>query len=162
MANGTPIPYADVNGARFSPVSAEIRWAFPGLAIVMPGYKSITYSRKRSRVYAKGQNVDPLGKTRGTNAFAASIEVHLPEYNNMIRALGNGYGDIFFSLFITYNETALDVVTDEIIGCTWDGTEATADQTSDDPLYRMIELNPIKIKFAGLDDNELPLAAPVL
>lgn len=162
MANGTPVPYALVTGARFSPVSVEIKWAFPGLNIIMPGYKSITYSRKRSRVYAKGQNVDPLGVTRGTNTYAAAIEVHRPEFNNMVRQLGNGYGDIFFSLFNTYNETPLDVVTDELIGCTWNGSEAAADQTSDDPLYVMIELFPIKILFAGVDDNAVPLVAPVL
>lgn len=161
MAAGTPIPYALVNGARFSPVSAEIRWSKP-FSIVMPGYKSITYSRKRSRVPAKGQNVDPLGKTRGTNAYAAAVEMHLPEFNQMIALVGDGYGDMFFSLFITYNETPLDVVTDELIGCTWDGTEANVDQTSDDPLYRMIDLTPIKIKFRGIDDNAVPLAAPVL
>lgn len=160
MPAGTPIPYALVNGARFAPVSCEIRFGAPIGQIVI-GYKSITYSRKRSRVMAKGQSPDPLGKTRGSNAYVASIELHRPEYNQLIQTLGDGYGDVFFNISCTYNETPLDVVTDQILGCTLDSSEAAADQTSDDPLYVMIELNPVKIKFRGLEDLAIPLAAPV-
>lgn len=159
-----PIPYALVNGARFAPVSCEIRLAFPaaGLSLIVIGYKSIVYNRKRSRAYAKGQSVDPLGKTRGSNTYQASFEVHLPEYNALLSQLGDGYGDVFFNISCTYNESPLTVVTDQILGCTFDSTEANVDQTSDDPLYRMIELSPVKIKFRGLDDAAVPLAPPVL
>jgi hypothetical protein len=156
MATGTPIPYAIVNGSRHSPVSLELK--FNGLLYV--GFKSAQYSRKRSRAMAKGNSPDPLGKTRGTNVYTASVEFLIAEFNQLIRQMGPGYGDQFFSVTCTYTENGFDTITDEILGCTIDSTEATADQTSDDPLYRMVELTPVKIRFDRLDDLLIPLAPP--
>lgn len=153
---GTPLSYPLVTGARHSPTSVEMK--FNGLVYV--GFKSIAYSRKRSRVMAKGNNADPLGKTRGTNAYTCSVEWHIAEILQYIQQAGPGYGDQFFTVTATYAEVGFDTVTTTISGCTLDSFDATADQTSDDPLYAMVDLNPVKIKIAGLDDLAIPLVAP--
>lgn len=165
----TAIQYPLVNGARHSFVSTEVRFTQPAigstqagaaLALALRGYKSINYSRTRSRTMVYGNHPDPLGKTRGKNEYKADSEWFLAEFTviqNALQALaGQGYGDVFFDMVITYSENGFDTITDTIIGCTMDTTEANNAEGTE-PTMRKIELNPLKILINGIDDVPNPL-----
>jgi hypothetical protein len=165
----TAISYPLVNGARHSFVSTEVRFTQPAvgstqtgaaLALALRGYKSINYNRTRSRTMVRGNHPDPLGKTRGTNEYKADCEFFLAEFNAIQAALqalaGQGYGDVFFDVVVTYSENGFDTITDTIIGCTLDTTEASNSEGTEATMRKM-EFNPLKVLFNGLDDVPNPL-----
>lgn len=154
MAN--PIPYPLINGVRHSFASIELKLKDQ----VFSGFKSINYSRTRSRSMVRGNSPDPIGKTTGTNEYSADCELYLAEWNLFQELLGgDGYGDAFFNILVTYSANGFDPIADEINGCTLDSTDASNSQ-GDDPTVRKFDLNPIKIKFNGKDDLAFPLAPP--
>lgn len=150
-----PLTIPLINGVRHSFTSIELKIKDQ----IFIGVTSINYSRTRSRELVRGTSADPLGKTRGDNEYSATIELYLAEFHLLMQQLGAGYGDVSFNVYVTYGENGFDTITDEIIGCTLDTTEADASQ-GPDPLTRSFDLNPIKIKFGGLDDLENPLQPP--
>jgi hypothetical protein len=151
----TPIQYPLVRGVRHGFSSIELK--MNGLLFV--GFKSINYSRKRTRGMVRGNSPDPLGKTRGENEYSGDCELYLAEWNLFQQNLKAGYGDVLFDVLVTYGENGFDTITDELLGCTFDSSDAANGQGSD-PLVRKIDLTPIKIKFGGLDDLQFPLVAP--
>lgn len=156
----TPIAYPLVNGSRHGFSSIELKMADQ----IYRGFKAINYSRTRSRGLVRGNHPDPLGKTRGENEYAASVELYFAEFVLFMDSLklgegGGGYGDKFFDVYVTYGENGFETITDEIIGCTLDTTDASNGQGTDG-LVRTVELNPLKIKFAGRDDLLFPLDPP--
>lgn len=164
----SPLLYPLINGVRHSYASIEIRFA----TYVLYGYKSIVYSRERNRAMVYGTNSDPIAKTRGFNMYNAELECYLAEFNFLQRALQavaeatvqgagpkNGYGDVQFLVTATYLENGLDIITDTLINCTMDTTDASHAQ-SPDALVRKFKLNPTKILYNGIDDSAQPLIAP--
>ncbi len=147
----TPIQYPLTNGVRHAFSSIELK--INGLIFV--GFKSINYTRTRSRGLARGNNPDPLGKTRGTNEYKADCEMFLAEFNLLQSTLGAGYGDVSFPILVTYTENGFDTITDTILNCTVDSTDASNSEGSD-PTVRKFELNPTKILFNGIDDLAVP------
>ena len=151
----TPINYPLVNGARHSFVSIELNLN----GLVFPGFAEINYTRTRSRTAVYGNNPDQIGKTRGKNEYKADATVYLAEWNQFqaqLQAQKPGYGDVFFQITVTYNAVGFDVITDTLLGCTMDTTEASNAEGAD-PTKRKFELNPIKILYNGIDDNATPL-----
>jgi hypothetical protein len=160
MSTSTPLSYPQINGVYYDFSSIELR--IDGQIFI--GFKSITYTRTRSRVMVRGNSPDPLGKTRGINEYSAECEMYLPEFNeleNLILGAGNtdGYGEVFFDIFVTYTENGFDTIQDQLIACTFDSTDASHAQSAD-PLLRKFALNPLKIIFNGSDDLAVPLQAP--
>lgn len=162
----TPIPYPLINGVRHDWSSIELHVA--GQIVI--GRKSINYSRVRTRAMAEGASPDPIGKTRGRNAYKADLELYLAEFNQIQALLseqaaalggenGAGYGDVFFDVVVMYSSRGFDQITDTIKGCTLDSTDV-AHGISPDALSRKFELNPLKILFNGLDDLLDPLTPP--
>jgi hypothetical protein len=158
----TPIPYPDSAGARHS--WASIKAIIAGQTFL--GIKKCDYDRTRSRSVVMGTHPDPLGKTVGENAYTASIDMYLAEWNQLQALLigaaidaGVGYGDFFFDLQIQYTANGFDTIQDDILGCTLDATKASQAQ-GPDSLVRGIELNPLKILFNGEDDYSPTLQAP--
>lgn len=142
-----------VNGARHSHVSVELNIN----GIVRPiGVKSIDYERKRTRGKLYGTHPDPIGKTRGKNEYSGSIELYLEEFQTLQLALGPGYGDTPMLILCTYGELGVSIITDELIGCTLDLTNASSSEGTDGTV-RKIELDPLKILFNGIDDCLVPL-----
>jgi hypothetical protein len=154
MTTVATIPYPMVDGVRASFVSIEAKFA----GQVIPGITKIDYERTRSRTKLYGTNRDPIAKTAGTNEYKATAEMYLAEFVQFISNVlgGAGYGDKFFSVDVTYSVTGMDLVHDQIIGCTLDSTKASNAQGTEGS-KREVDLDPVKILFAGLDDNELPL-----
>jgi hypothetical protein len=149
-----PIPYPDSLGARHS--WASIRAIVAGVPIL--GIKKCTYSRIRTREIMHGTHPDPIGKTVGENAYKASIDLYLAEFQQLKSALivqgaaqQVAYGDVFFILQVQYFAPGFQAINDEIDGCTLDETNADQSQ-GPGALLRGIELNPLKVKFDGDDD----------
>ena len=166
----TPLTYPNINGFEKSFVSIEAVWSAPSansgagasgaLNLNMRGYKNIEMSRVKTRGEKRGTHPDPLGKTRGSNKYKASVEMAITEFSLLqaqLAAIRADYGNVFFSFSRTYTENGTDTITDTALGCTLDSTEGT-DEQNDDPTMRKVDLNPLKILFNGLDD-EVPLAA---
>lgn len=160
MADITPISYPLINGFRHQFSSVELKFQVEGGQKVQVFMKSLNYSRKRNRGLVRGNHPDPLAKTRGENEYSGDCELFLAEWLLLKRTLGVGYGDVFFTVMVTYGENGFDTFTDQIQGCTMDGLEASMSQGSD-PLVRKFDLAPLKIIFDDEDDLEFPLAAPV-
>lgn len=154
MPSTSPIAYPIVNGVRASFPSVELK--LNGQIFI--GFKSINYSRTRNRTMVYGNNVDPIGKTRGKNEYKADCELYIAEFHQfLIDTLGGaGYGDVIFNISVTISEPGFDTIADQIIGCTLDSTDASNAEGAD-PLVRKFELNPIKVIYGGVDDNAIPL-----
>lgn len=153
--NTTPIQYPLVRGSVFSYSSIELKLN----GLIFRGFKSINYERKRDRPMQYGNSPDPLGKVVGQNSYTCDAEVYLAEWNSFMAALGKGYGDVFFPIFVTYVQNGFDTICDQIIGCTVDTTTASQSQGTD-PLSRKLDFNPTKILFNGVDDLAVPLTSP--
>lgn len=160
---GSPISYPLVNGVRHSWASIEVKVAGQVFYVT-----SVNYSRKRNRTKTRENHPDPTGKTRGSNDYDADLEMLLSEFNNLQAVLINqanqqglngGYGDVFFQVIVSYTEAGLDTVTDSILGCTMDSTEASNSEGTDGT-KRKIDLCPLKILYNGQDDLATPLQAP--
>lgn len=124
------------------------------------GFASIKRSRKRNREQVRSNSPDPIGKTLGENEYQCSAVFYYDWFMNFIttvqNTLGPGYGDISFTVYVSYVGTNLTPYTDEILNCTIDTTTAD-DQKGPGALTREIEFNPTKIRFGQLDDLADPL-----
>ena len=108
------IPYPMVDGARVSFVSIDAK--LKGQVFV--GITKIDYKRTRERTDLYGTNADPIAKTRGTNKYEASGDLYLAEFNAFTKQTlgGDGYGDVFFPIDVTYSENGFDMIHDQLIG----------------------------------------------
>lgn len=148
--------YPLIRGKRHGFASVRLRFALPEGKNIQIYVKSVNYGRTRSRGFVRGNHPDPIAKTLGENEYKANVEMPLAEYRLLVSELGPGYGDVDFDLLVTYGENGFETVTDEILGCNLDDDDASNAQ-GPDPLMRKIELNPLKIRMAGVDDLEVPL-----
>jgi len=119
------------------------------------GFKSFKRSRTRERELPYSNLVDPIGKTLGENKYQASAVLYYDWLMNLINTIGPGYGDQQFTIYASYGGLNLNAYTDEILGCTFDSTEAD-DSAGTPALTREIHFNPIKILFGGVDDVQYP------
>lgn len=159
----TPIPYALVNGVRHDRSSCELKVIAqtPTVSQIM-FFKELNHDRTRTRSLPRGNHPDPVGKTRGMNEYKMDITWYEAEYNWLVEtfsSIGNGYGDVFFTVFLRIVEPWADPITIEALGCTLD-TESAAVADSADALAIKTELNPIKILRNGVDDLAVPLVGP--
>lgn len=155
----TPVKYPDTTGFRADFSATVLR--IDGQQFV--GYKSIEMSRTRERAVVKGANADPLGKTRGSNSYKMTVEVYVAEFKAfLLDHFGAGYGDVMFAAEVDVTEGGYDTQTHRAEGCSVDSTDASWSQGTD-PLTAKVDFGPVKIKFAGVDDNAVPLqGAPAL
>ena len=168
MATQT-LQYPLINGTKHDFSSIELKIA----GQIFIGFKSINYSRTRTRVMVRGNSPDPIAKTLGTNEYTGECEVYLAEYDYLQSLLvqaaqqspnltgpGAGYGDVFFQVIVTYTDAGFNPVVDTLNGCTLDSLDSSNSQSAD-PLVRKFNLAPMKILFNGVDDLNNPLQAPV-
>jgi hypothetical protein len=152
------IPYPLINGVRHDWSSVEAKVGTPVNQIFL-ALKSLNYKRTRTRGEVRGTSPDPLAKTRGTNAYTADMELPLSEAQLLMTLLNggvNGYGDVFFQIVVSYTENGFTTVTDTLIACSLDETDASQAQ-GPEALMRKFTLAPLKILFNGVDDLAVPL-----
>ena len=151
--------YPLVRGFRHGFASVTLKFQIESGKTVQMFCKSINYGRTRSRGLVRGNHPDPIAKTRGENEYKASVEIALAEYRLLVAEIGPGYGDKIFTTLVTYGESGFETVTDTLIGCTLDDDDASNSQ-GPDPLMRKLDLAPLKILMAGVDDLEVPMVSP--
>lgn len=151
--------YPLIRGRRHGFSSITLKFAIADGPTVQMFIKSINYGRTRSRGLVRGNHPDPIAKTLGENEYKGSVEMMLAEYRLLVAELGDGYGDKSFDVLVTYGETGFETVTDELLGCNLDDDDASNSQ-GPDPLVRKIDLAPLKILMAGVDDLEIPMISP--
>jgi hypothetical protein len=154
-----PLVYPLIRGFRHGFASITLKFELDGGKTVQMFCKSINYGRTRSRGLVRGNHPDPIAKTRGENEYKASVEMALAEYRLLVAEIGPGYGDKVFTTLVSYGESGFETVTDEILGCTLDDDDASNSQ-GPDPLMRKLDLAPLKILMAGVDDLEIPMISP--
>jgi hypothetical protein len=150
----TPIRYPDTTSFRadFHSSIAKIDGQ------QFPGYKECKLSRKRERGVVKGANADPLGKTRGSNTYEASITVFAAEFKIFVLDhFGAGYADKTFTFEVALTEGGYDTQVHYALGCTIDSSELSISE-GNDAVTLTIDMSPVKILFNGTDDNAAPLA----
>jgi hypothetical protein len=151
------------------PLTTGVIRSFPHITLNVAGldftggFKEIKYSRKRNREMVRSNSPDPIGKTLGENEYAASGIFYYDWFMNLLQTvqstLGPGYGDALFTILCSYSGAGLTPYQDTLIGCSFDSTDASNTQGVG-ALTRSIEFNPIKIKFANVDDLAVALTAP--
>jgi hypothetical protein len=161
------INYPLINGFRPSWASAEFKFNLTGSGAA-PNYsmQSADYKLTRTRKKTRGTNVNPLGKTRGSIDYTCKIKMLLAEWNALAGQLAgldptgnNGYGDVFFTLHISWADPASVIIEDVILGCTLDTAEQSSSEGDDDIVVES-ELNPLLILRNGLPMSQQPLGAP--
>ncbi len=159
MANFPPIQVPLISGVVWS--FQHITTTIAGLEFT-GGFKSIDYSRKRTREDVESNSSDPVGKTQGTNKYECKVEMYLAWWYAVIQTItenfGDGYGDQPFSVQVAYNNNGFAPFIDTIQNCTFDSTEASQ-AAGTGALTRMVDFSPTKILFNGLDDLANPLQA---
>lgn len=152
-----------INGVRHAFSSISLRLQPSGEDVSLPEVrmwcKSIDYDRKRERGEVRANHPDPIAHTLGENSYEASIEIYRAEFQLILSTLGAGYGDVPFTLFVTWGCNGFETVTDELRGCHIDSSGSGGSQGTD-PSAVTIDLKPLKILFGGVDDLAVPLAAP--
>jgi hypothetical protein len=151
----TPLAFPEINGLRHDYSSIELK----ANGLLFMGIKSIEYEWSREVALVRGFSPDSLGQCRGFNTNTCSIEMYLAEWNLFLNSLGDGFGDGFFSIQVSYAETGFDQITDYILGARLIGVSASMSQGSD-PLTRKLKFQPTKIQYQGFDDLASPLSAP--
>lgn len=161
MTQPANIPFPILNGVVHDWSSIQVKVGSPINQLFLAA-TSLNYKRTRTRAELRGFHPDPLAKTTGTNAYTADMELPVAEAN-LLRALlqaqapgASGYGDVFFSLVVSYSATGFPVITDQILGCTLDEDDASQAK-GPEALMRKFNLAPLKIIYNGVDDVTTPL-----
>lgn len=147
------IAYPLINGVRHEWSSVEIKCK----GKIFVGVKEIAYSHKLEPTKVYGTHPQPIGRTRGVYTPEASITLYLAEAQELREELGDGYMEESFDIVCAYSESALDAITDEIIGCRIKGEDHSASQ-GPDPLVRKFDLDVMLIRLNGKDALKSPLA----
>ncbi len=151
--------YPLIRGVRHGFANITLKFALDGGKKIQMFCKSINYGRTRNRGLLRGNHPDPIAKTIGENEYKASVEMAVAEYRLLIAEIGPGYGDKSFDTLVTYGLDGFATVTDQILGCTIDDDDASNSQGSD-PLMRKLDLGPLKILMAGVEDLLVPMISP--
>lgn len=101
-----------INGHRFSWSSIEINVN----GTLIRAIKEISYSNNLEPGEMRGTHAQKGGRTRGELKPEASMTIYLEEYNELIKALGQGFLERQFDIVVSYSEKNAATVTDKIIG----------------------------------------------
>lgn len=152
--------YPLIRGVRHGFANIKLKFALPvGSKKIEMFCKSINYGRTRSRGIVRGNHPDPIAKTIGENEYKANVEIAHAECMLLIKEIGPGYGDLLFDTYVSYGCDGFDTTTDEILGCSIDDHDVSNSQ-GPDPLMRKLELGPLKILMAGIEDLLVPMISP--
>jgi len=146
--------YPNIQGLRYDFSSLELaidskkfEW--------LEGLKALSWNESLEPGEVRGRRAHVIGATRGEYKAEASLELFLDEANEFLAALadpnGNGWGEKFFTLTLTYSESGGQVQTVSLEGCRVkkvdnsqsQGGEALA--TKFDLFVTMVETNGLRM-----------------
>lgn len=134
-----------VNGHRYSFASIEL--VINGRPI--SGFTEITYkdSVERGKIHGKGSK--PIGRAIGKYECEASCKLYKTDHQELIAALGPGFGKVAFDVTVTYGEDGEPTTTDTLVGCMIDENDVNNSQGTDG-LMVSLKLNPMEVLWNGI------------
>lgn len=152
----TAIAYPLVNGNYHAFASVEVKASDGNIYI---GVKGVNFKDSLKPTKVRGTNAEPIGRTRGDYDSEGDIEFYEQQGHQFLQALGNGYKEKSFDVFVTFSETGLDTIQHQLIGCRIEEVDSSNAQGTDASTLKFT-LNIMKIKFDGLESMITPLQAP--
>lgn len=122
--------------------------------------KSINYkaTKTKGKVYGNGQ--DLIGKTRGNREYTCDMEMTRREFEQIkadikaspafAAAKGAGFGDVDFDIQVTFRETGMTTVVDEISGANIDEADLSNSQGTDASMVKLT-LSPFRVVLGGVE-----------
>lgn len=142
------IPYPDINGFRYQ--WSDIRLILDGIGQeATQAVKSLKYDDKLSRAKHSGNNMAPVGRTKGKYECSGSITFLRQEFDLLIVKLGDHWGLKSFNIQVQYGQDGQPVVTDVLEGCLLNGASHDGSE-GEDGLEVECELDIMRIKRGGL------------
>lgn len=109
----------------------------------LEGLKAISWNEELTPGEVRGRRAHVIGTTRGEYKAEGSLELFFKEANEFISAMsdseGNGWGEKYFTLTLTYSEVGLDVQTVVLEGCRIKKADDSQEQGTD-PLSTKFDL----------------------
>jgi hypothetical protein len=141
MAIGYPL----INGRYYSWPSAEIRVA----GTLVYGITEINYSIKLDPGIVRGAGSNPTGFTLGNAEYEGDFTILLPQFTELMAALGEGAMTQTFDIVVSYSEDNVGTVVDTIQGCRITGIEAGASNGSTDAITRKCSVKMLRLLNDG-------------
>lgn len=137
--------YPLINGVRYDFSSIEARIA----GQLFLGFKEISYNETLEPGEVRGTSAQLLARTRGEYKAEGSVTLFKQEWAELLALLGNGYLEVVFPIVVHYADTAMPVITDNLVGVRLKGGDNAHSQGTD-PLVVKSDLHIMYIKQAGL------------
>lgn len=138
------IGYPLTNGVRHEWSSCEFK--FNGRIFV--GVRSVNYDVELKPSLVYGTAPQPIGMTRGVLTPTGDFEMLQAELDQLLTALGDGYGEKYFQGLVSYSEPWYDTMQDELVGCRITKIGAALSQGAD-AIYRKVEMMMLDVKLNG-------------
>lgn len=138
--------YPQVNRQAYSYVSIEMVCDILGARSI--GVQAIDYkaSLKPGAVY--GTSARKNGRTLGKYEPSASMTLYKLDADELLEALGDGFGEISFNIEVNFAEEGQPISSVEIIGCRI--TEVSeSNKEGDEPTMTKFDLDVMDILFNG-------------
>lgn len=115
---------------------------------IFVGVLALNYSSALEPGEVRGTGPEVLAHTRGDATHEGSLELLKADGEAFLAALGDGFGEVRFTVTASYGAEGLPVVTDRLIGCriknlSQDGAQGT------DPSKITLDLAPLSIRYQG-------------
>lgn len=137
------------------------RYSFVDISVTTNGtdqpkgiFKSINYKPSKKRGMVQGNQVAPVGRTRGYGEASGSFEMLRSEFDDFIKDITNdgeiAFLDAEFDMTVSYSTNDVDTVTDTLRGCCIEEPDFN-NQQGTDALYVSCQLSIMRISINGIE-----------
>jgi hypothetical protein len=137
------------------------RYSFVDVSVTMNGvdqpkgiFKSINYKASKKRGVIQGNQVTPVGRTRGYAESSGSVEMLRSEYDDFVKDITNDGEipilDAEFDVEVSYSTNDVDTITDSLRGVCMEDLDLN-NQQGTDGAYVVVQLSIMRIKLNGID-----------
>lgn len=137
------------------------RHAFVDISVTMDGvdqpkgvFKSWNYKASKKRGIVQGNQVAPVGRTRGYGEGSGSFEMLRSEYDDLCKSVTNDGEipilDAEFDVDISYSTNDVDTITDQLRGVCMEDIDLN-NQQGTDAAYVSVQVSIMRLKLSGRD-----------
>lgn len=137
------------------------RYAFVDISVTMDGvdqpkgvFKSWNYKASKKRGIVQGNQVAPVGRTRGYGEGSGSFEMLRSEYDDFCKTVTNDGQipilDAEFDVEISYSTNDVDTITDQLRGICMEDIDLN-NQQGTDAAYVSVQVSIMRLKLSGRD-----------
>jgi hypothetical protein len=136
--------YPIINGVAHSWANVEIT----AKGQIFTGVVSISYTATLEPGEVRGTGSQVIARTQGEETLEASIELLKADAQELIDALGDGFGMVPFEIVVNYAPKGLPVITDTLKACRITSPQNDHSQ-GPDGLTVSFDLHPMAILYNG-------------